>query len=170
MLIAEHIITYQNGAFKHGIYAGEDNVIYFDSQHTHTVLIENIDCFSQQKRCFIRTYPFRTYTRSESLGRAFDLLNDMPSTTLFTSDEHFVAWCINGDLIPGTNNKNRSNQAETPVRMTVKKILTSAVDLLAEHPTLQRQAEAANKYLPVILTSIQLGVELKKMMDAKKQS
>ena len=94
----------------------------------------------------------------------------MPSTTLFTSDEHFVAWCINGDLIPGTNSKNRSDQEKAPVKITIKKILTSAIDLLAEHPTLQRQAKTAQKYLPVILTSSQLGVELKKMMDTKKQS
>ena len=44
----------------------------------------------------------------------------------------------------------------------------SAVDVLAQHPKWQQQAETANKYLPVIIGSIQLGIEIKKMVDAKK--
>lgn len=168
MEIADHIITYQGDVPQHGIYAGEGNVIYFDSKGTRSILVENLDHFCQQKRCFIRNYPFRPYARPESLDRAFEQMSKMTEHP-FSSDEQFVAWCIKGDLNPKTHRSDRNKQEEEIIKMTIKKILTSAVDVLAQHPKWQQQAETANKYLPVIIGSIQLGIEIKKMVDAKKQ-
>lgn len=169
MEIADHVIVYQDDVPKHGIYAGEDNVIYFDSKGTRSILVENMDHFSQQKGYFIRNYPFRPYARLVSLDRAFEQMRTMTSPHHFSSGEQFVAWCIKGGLNPGTHSGGRNKHEEEIVKMTIKKILTSAVDVLAQHPKLQQQAETANKYLPVIIGSIQLGIEIKKMVDAKKQ-
>ena len=167
MEIADHIITYQGDVPQHGIYAGEGNVIYFDSKDTRSILVENMDHFCQQKGCFIRNYPFRPYARPESLDRAFGQMSKMTEHP-FSSDEQFVAWCIKGDLNPKTHSGGRNEHEEEIIKMTIKKILTSAVDVLAQHPKWQQQAETANKYLPVIIGSIQLGIEIKKMVDAKK--
>lgn len=140
---------------------------YFDSKSTGSILVEDMGLFCRQKGCFIRHYPFRLYARPESLDRAFKQMSKMTEQP-FSSDEQFVAWCIKGDLNPKTHSGDRNKPEEEIIKMTIKKILTSAVDVLAQHPKWQQQAETANKYLPVIIGSIQLGIEIKKMVDAKK--
>ena len=49
MEIADHVITYQGDVPQHGIYAGEGNVIYFDSKDTRSILVENMDIFVSRK-------------------------------------------------------------------------------------------------------------------------
>lgn len=99
MHIADHLITHQQDKLCHGLYAGANNVIHLNS--AHQVVISHLDSFSHHQTCFVRTYPFRPYTRECSLQRAYQLLQHMPEhntpqNPLFATDEQFVAWCIKG--------------------------------------------------------------------------
>ena len=89
MKLADHLITQHGNQTYHGLYAGEHNVIHVNSQKQ--LVIAHLSAFSHGKDCYIRTYPFRPYTRECSLQRAFTLLKT-DSAIHFASDEQFVAW------------------------------------------------------------------------------
>lgn len=100
MKLADHLITQYGNQTYHGLYAGEQNVIHVNSQKQ--LVIAHLSAFSHGKDCYIRTYPFRPYTRGCSLQRAFIMLQT-DSAIPFDTDEQFVAWCIKGAQMPHNN-------------------------------------------------------------------
>lgn len=169
MKIADHVITYQDDIPKHGIYAGENNVIYFDSQTTHSILIENIEHFSRKKGCFIQNYPFRPYSRLMSLNRAFQYLQKNNVRGRFGNDEDFVAWCIKGKPNHYHIDGDIREMKGEFMKSIVKKIVSTAAESFPIR-SLRYQGPTDNleKYMPVIIGTVQLGIEIKKLIDANK--
>ena len=169
MEIADHIITYQGDVPQHGIYAGEGNVIYFDSKGTRSILIENMDYFCPQKGCFIRNYPFRPFSRLMSLNRAFQYLQRNNANGRFKNDEEFVAWCIKGHPEQHrTEDDIRAMKGELMKSIVRKIVSTAAESFPIRSPRYPRQTDNIEKYMPVIIGTVQLGIEIKKLIDANK--
>ena len=169
MEIADHVITYQDDIPKHGIYAGEDNVIYFDSKTTHSILIENIEHFSRKKGCFIRNYPFRPYSRLMSLNRAFQYLQKNNARGRFGNDEDFVAWCIKGNPEHHHIEDGIREMKGELMKSIVRRIVSTAAESFPIRlPRYQGPTNNLEKYMPVIIGTVQLGIEIKKLIDANK--
>jgi len=170
MEIADHVITYQDNIPKHGIYAGEDNVIYFDSKTTHSILIENIEHFSCKKGCFIRNYPFRPYSRLMSLNRAFLYLQKNNARGQFRNDEDFVAWCIKGNPDHHHVEDDIREMKGEFMKSIVKKIVSTAAESFPiRPPRYPGRTDNLEKYMPVIIGTVQLGIEIKKIIDKNKR-
>ncbi len=92
--------------------------------------------------------------------KSFTEAQDEITDYIMAYNTQFRPHQYNGGLTPNESERLYEKNSKTVARYCWP---------LQLHPKLQQQAETANKYLPVIISSIQLGIELKKMMDTKKQ-
>ncbi|WP_288841906.1 lecithin retinol acyltransferase family protein [uncultured Deefgea sp.] len=97
----DHLISARIGYSHHGLYIGRNKVIHyagssFDESGSGTVEITSVDEFCQGNGFTTQTYPYRLFSREESVERAKSRLGEAWYNTLLNNCEHFVTWCILG--------------------------------------------------------------------------
>ena len=170
MQIADHVIALQAGYSRHGLYAGENNVIYLDNTFPRTVMVGSLDEFCQAQDCIIRGYPFRPYSRELCLQRAYQQLQRHPHELAFRNDEQFVEWCIKGDMQSETDEIDFQQALLEPVaKWVIYRIVRKAIDIYQRTPPTMPTGHAAN-VIPIVIGTIALGYGVKKLLDKRQHT
>ncbi|QLI80263.1 lecithin retinol acyltransferase family protein [Chitinibacter fontanus] len=97
----DHLISARIGYSHHGIYIGRNKVIHYSGSslgknEKGVIEIVDLETFCQGNGYTIQTYPFRAFSREQSIERAKSRLGEDWYNVLLNNCEHFVTWCIQG--------------------------------------------------------------------------
>ncbi|MGX2948452.1 lecithin retinol acyltransferase family protein [Frederiksenia canicola] len=100
MIAGDHIYSPRTGYTHHGIYIGNQQVIHYsgfaNGMNSGEICIAAVDEFSNGNPVHVLERPFRVFSHTETVERAYQRLGEDWYNVLLNNCEHFVNWCING--------------------------------------------------------------------------
>ncbi|QLI80271.1 lecithin retinol acyltransferase family protein [Chitinibacter fontanus] len=97
----DHLISARIGYSHHGIYIGRNKVIHYSGSslgknEKGVIEIVDLETFCQGNGYTTQTYPFRTFSRDETVELAKSRLGEEWYSVILNNCEHFATWCIQG--------------------------------------------------------------------------
>ena len=170
MKIADHLITTDSGKTRHGLYAGGGNVITLQGLTSRSVIVISLKEFAKHQTCFIRSYPFRPYSREDSLQRAYECLSGHVCPVYFHDQEQFVAWCIKGGPKTYDDMSGYAEEILEPIaRIVVNKIIAKLNDVADRvDPGGTIRYSTVGHVVPMLIGTAAVGYGVKKLLSWRK--
>lgn len=98
--LGDHVVTQRFGYTHHGLCVGDDQIIHYaglgDGMSKGDICLSTLNEFTKGNNFWTKEHIIRTYSREDSVKRAFTRIGENWYDPLINNCEHFVTWCITG--------------------------------------------------------------------------